>query len=151
VSALRSTATSCWTLPKEQRRYLGEPLVRAGILFGVGLGGFAYGLLLPRLLGWHTHTDGAWWLWAAAALSVLGLVLLVRATRRPGPRPTGAVVGSTLTGFGACFVAEGLLNHHVLATHHVRPGHPSELLWDLGFLAFGALIAVVGWSMVRAS
>ncbi|MFN6514126.1 MAG: DUF2243 domain-containing protein [Nostoc sp. CreGUA01] len=30
----------------------------------------------------------------------------------------------------------------------VKPG-PNQLAWDLGFIAFGGLLAVIGWIMIK--
>jgi uncharacterized membrane protein len=45
---------------------------------------------------------------------------------------------------------EGIVDHHVLGIHHVREGEGiDELGWDLGFLAFGALLIVGGRLLAR--
>jgi uncharacterized membrane protein len=45
-------------------------------------------------------------------------------------------------------VVEGLVNHQLLGLHHVRPG-PDELLYDIGFLVWGAVMLAVGGALVR--
>ena len=40
------------------------------------------------------------------------------------------------------------MDHHLLEIHHVRPG-PDELLYDLGFLAWGALMLGAGLVLLR--
>jgi uncharacterized membrane protein len=40
---------------------------------------------------------------------------------------------------------EGIVDHHILQVHHVRDDIGAPLSWDLGFLALGALLVVVGW------
>lgn len=40
---------------------------------------------------------------------------------------------------------EGIINHHILQIHHVRPGSPDELLYDIGFDVFGLLMIILGW------
>jgi uncharacterized membrane protein len=45
-------------------------------------------------------------------------------------------------------VVEGLVDHHLLNLHHVRPG-PDELVYDLAFLAWGAAMLLVGWVLAR--
>jgi uncharacterized membrane protein len=44
---------------------------------------------------------------------------------------------------------EGVVDHLVLGVHHVRDDLGGPLSWDLGFLAFGALLAVAGWALQR--
>jgi uncharacterized membrane protein len=40
-------------ISEEARRALKNPLVRAGIVLGMGFGGFADGIILHQILGWH--------------------------------------------------------------------------------------------------
>jgi uncharacterized membrane protein len=44
---------------------------------------------------------------------------------------------------------EGLIDHELLGIHHVRDDLGAPLGWDLGFLAFGALLVVGGWVLAR--
>jgi uncharacterized membrane protein len=46
-------------------------------------------------------------------------------------------------------VVEGLVDHQLLGLHHVRPG-AHQLAWDLGFLALGVVLAVVGFLVARS-
>jgi uncharacterized membrane protein len=143
------------------------PLVTAGILLGVGLGGFVDGIVLHQILQWHhmltvpypatsvenlelnTVWDGIFHAFTWVAVTV-GLTLLWRAGRRPDVRWSGRVfVGSLAIGWGLFNLIEGIVDHHILGIHHVRPG-PNELVWDIGFLAFGAILVGLGWAMVQA-
>jgi uncharacterized membrane protein len=45
-------------------------------------------------------------------------------------------------------LVEGVIDHQILGIHHVKPG-PNQLAWDLGFLALGALLVVVGLVLVQ--
>lgn len=56
--------------------------------------------------------------------------------------------GWILVGWGVFNLVEGVIDHHLLAIHHVRPG-PDQLLWDLGFLALGAGLVAAGWLLQR--
>jgi uncharacterized membrane protein len=147
---------------RENRR----PLVAAGLLLGVGMGGFVDGIVLHQLLQWHNllasqlpvtdlvsakvnmFWDGVFhaftWLTTFA-----GLVLLWRAgSRGDVPWSGRTLAGAMLAGWGLFNVVEGLIDHQLLGLHHVRPG-PHQLAWDLGFLALGALQALGGWALVR--
>jgi uncharacterized membrane protein len=53
--------------------------------------------------------------------------------------------GLVLTGWGVFNVVEGVVDHHILGVHHVRGDIGGPLSWDIGFLAFGALLIVGGW------
>jgi uncharacterized membrane protein len=145
-----------------------RPLTTAGIVLGLGLGGFFDGIVLHQLLQWHhvvsvplppnsmenlqanTLADGLFhaltWILVAA-----GLALLWRAARQGATRfGGGALLAAVVLGWGIFNVVEGLLNHHLLNLHHVREGVPDVALWDLLFLIWGALMIAGGWLALRA-
>lgn len=39
--------------------------------------------------------------------------------------------------------------HHVLGVHHVREAAANPLIWDSGFLLFGALLMVAGYALAK--
>lgn len=142
----------------------------AGVLLGLGLGGFFDGIVLHQLLQWHhmltsaglpadsvanleanTLWDGVFHA-ATYAFTVAGIVLFWRAARLPhDPWPARAFVGTLLLGFGAFNVVEGTISHHLLGLHHVNETAPRAewLWWDLAFLAWGAAMVLGGWAMLR--
>ncbi|WP_415379626.1 DUF2243 domain-containing protein [Halosimplex sp. TS25] len=144
------------------------PLVRAGVVLGLGLGGFFDGIVLHQVLQWHhmlsAHpdpsvagdlrlnvlADGLFHV-AAYVFTVAGVVLLWRAWRDPVVPPSGRVLfGATVLGWGVFNLVEGVVDHHLLAIHHVRPDGPGPvILWDLAFLAWGALFVVGGYAVVQ--
>ena len=149
----------------EERRF---PLA-AGILFGLGLGGFFDGIVFHQLLQWHHMVTSAgypansvdnlevntFWdgLFHAATyiFVVAGLVVLWRAAHRRHLRwSTKLLTGSILLGFGIFNLVEGIANHHVLGIHHVNETVPAEqwLYWDLAFLLWGAAMLVAGLTIV---
>ena len=151
---------------KSETFYRRAPLISAGICLGVGLGGFLDGILLHQLLQWHhmlssirplTNTanidlnmiwDGLFhaldWIF-----TVVGLVLLWRAGGRDDvPWSSQTFIGSIVIGAGLFDFVEGLIDHQILGIHHVKPG-PNQLVWDLAFLAFGALLIVIGSIVVK--
>lgn len=145
------------------------------MLLGVGLGGFIDGIVLHQILQWHhmlTSTDSdniglrsypastVWGLevntlwdglfhastWVFVAV---GLALLWRAWQQAQVPPAGrSLVGLLGAGWGLFNLVEGVINHHVLGIHHVKSGE-NELLFDLGFLALGAVLLVGGWALYR--
>ena len=146
-----------------------RPLLTASILLGIGLGGFVDGIVLHQILQWHhlvsvpyspdsvpnlqinTFWDGLFHAatWVATAV---GLALLWRASRTPGVLwSTRAFVGSMAVGWGLFNLVEGIVDHHLLGIHHVRQDAANVLLWDLGFLAFGAVLVAVGWAMIQSA
>jgi uncharacterized membrane protein len=50
-------------------------------------------------------------------------------------------------GWGIFNLVEGVVDHHLLTIHHVRDDVADPLWWDLGFLAFGALVLVAGLAL----
>jgi uncharacterized membrane protein len=138
---------------------------------GVGLGGFIDGIVLHQIFQWHhlltdegnfpmttvqglehnTLADGLFhlstWLFVAAAMA-----LTVSAWQRGRfAPPWRAHVGMLLTGWGVFNLVEGIIDHQILGIHHVRDDLGGPLSWDLGFLAFAAVLVIVGLTMSRAA
>lgn len=149
----------------DQRR-----LLAAGMLLGIGLGGFIDGIVLHQLLQVHnmlsaTHPttgvdpgtaianleinmfwDGLFhaFTWLATAL---GIALLWNAVRsREVPLSTRTLLGAMVAGWGVFNLVEGVINHHILHIHHVIEG-PNHLPWDIAFLVSGVAMIVIGWAM----
>jgi uncharacterized membrane protein len=152
-------------------RRIADPTVpvsrRAGVIIGVGLGGFVDGILLHQIVHWHNMGssvlppttmdalqrnmvwDGLFhvvtWLF-----TLVGVYMLQSDARRglgiPEPR---AFTGQLIMGWGLFNLIEGLIDHHILNLHHVRdlPVHVPILDWlflligGLGFIALGWLLA----------
>ena len=151
----------------EQRNHSGS-LVAAGILIGAGLlAGSVDGILLHEILQLHhmvtsvrpatnlsnleanTLADGLFHL-GTWTLTVIGGVLLWRAGGRDDvPWSPKIFGGSLLLGAGLFNFIEGIVDHQILGIHHVKPG-PNQLAWDIGFLIFGAGLALVGWILLRS-
>lgn len=145
-------------------------LVWAGILFGLGLGGFFDGIVLHQILQWHhlltsagyppdsvrnleinTLADGLFHA-STYVFVVLALLVLWRSARQGRIRWSGGLLaGSFLLGFGVFNLVEGIVDHQILGIHHVNETVPREhwIWWDLGFLAWGAVMLVVGWLLLR--
>jgi len=142
----------------------------AGILLGLGLGGFFDGIVLHQVLQWHHMLTSAGYpadsvdnlrintLWDGLFHSTtyvfvaLGLVILWRAARRTHIRWSGKMlVGTLLTGGGIFNVVEGIIDHHILGIHHVNETVPREqwIYWDLAFLVWGAVMLIGGWMLLR--
>ena len=56
-----------------------------------------------------------------------------------------------LVGWGLFNLVEGIVDHQLLGIHHVREGAGHQTAYDLGFLAFGALLLIGGWLVVRGT
>jgi uncharacterized membrane protein len=144
-----------------------RPLIAAGIILGLGTGGLFDGILLHQILQWHhmlssvrpptTVTqmkanmvwdgffDAATWI-----LTLLGVFLLWRAGKQKDVFWSGKTFfGALLLGVGLFDFFEGLIDHQILGIHHVKPG-TNELIWDIGFLALGAILAIAGWILIKS-
>jgi uncharacterized membrane protein len=110
------------------------------VLLGLGLGGFFDGIVLHQILQWHhmlsavkpidtvrgleinTLGDGLFHL-GTYSLTVAGLVLLWRRLHQQHRQvPPVTLIGGLLLGWGVFNLVEGLVDHHILQIHHVRPG-----------------------------
>jgi uncharacterized membrane protein len=148
-------------------------LIWAGLLLGIGLGGFFDGIVLHQILQWHhmlssqgnyptttvaglqvnTLWDGLFHA-ATYVATVAGLLLLWSAARQPHPRwPTTLLIGWLLMGWGGFNLVEGLIDHHLLSIHHVNETVPREqwLWWDLAFLVWGMIMLAGGRALAVRS
>ena len=109
----------------------------AGILFGLGLGGFFDGIVLHQVLQWH-HMLSSWYpidslanlelntRWdgyfhsATYVFVVLGLFFLWRTAHlKHLVWSNRLILGTLLLGWGAFNLIEGLVDHEILGVHHV--------------------------------
>ena len=144
------------------------PLLIAGIVTGVGVGGFFDGIVFHQLLQWHhmltshgdypmntvpglevnTTWDGIFHsiTWIAV---VAGIAMLWRLERKYDTRWSLPLLGAILMGWGGFNLVEGVIDHQILGIHHVRDDLGGPLEWDLGFLAWGAAFLIFGWLLAR--
>jgi uncharacterized membrane protein len=146
-----------------------NPLVRAGLVLGMGFGGLADGIILHQILGWHhlvcysaqcvptsvaqleheNTQDGYFHLGLWLGL-LAGTAMLLGAARQGGPDCRGRVLlGGMLAGSGIFNFFEGLLNHQILGIHHVLPGDPHQFLYDMLYLANGWVFFFAGVWLAR--
>ena len=149
-----------------------RPLISAGTLLGMGLGGFVDGILFHQLLQAHNMLSAKYpvrgvdaqtlavnleinmfWdgLFHAVTwtMTAIGLAMLWSAVRRPEvPLSTKTLLGSLSMGWGLFNVVEGIIDHHILHVHHVVeiPGH---LVWDIVFLISGAALIALGGILIH--
>jgi uncharacterized membrane protein len=161
------TTTQSRSADVEARR---PPSRVSGLLYGIGLGGFVDGIVLHQILQWHhmvsdvdaypvttvagleanTLADGFFHAatWVAV---VLASIAAISAWRQGRVAPSWSFhFGLVLAGWGLFNLVEGVVNHHLLGVHHVRDDLGAPLAWDVGFLAFGALLVLGGWLLHRA-
>lgn len=83
---------------------------------------------------------------------VVGASIVTLAQWRQGRLPPSwrFHLGGVLAGWGGFNLVEGLVDHQLLGVHHVRDDLGGPLAWDLGFLALGAALVLVGWLLMRS-
>lgn len=143
------------------------PLMAAGILIGAGMGGFIDGIVLHQMLQWHQMLsaqippdtlvrskinmfwDGVFHA-AVWAMTALGIAMLFHAGARRDVFWSGRTFGGALLlGFGLFNLIEGTIDHQILGLHHVNESASNRGIYDAAFLALGALLALLGWFLVR--
>jgi uncharacterized membrane protein len=143
--------------------------ISAGILFGLGLGGFFDGIVLHQLLQWH-HMLSGWYpitdvrslelntLWDGVFHSgtyvfvVIGLFMLWRTAHRRHLTWSGRLLaGTLLLGWDMFNVIEGIIDHEVLGVHHVNElaAQDWRIYWDMAFLVWGAAMCAGGWRLLK--
>lgn len=148
--------------------YRRGPLISAGILLGIGLGGFLDGIVFHQILQTHNMLssqippdtlvnakinmtwDGYFHLmvWVFTAI---GLYRLFQAGRQHDVPWSGKILfGASLAGWGLFNLVEGIIDHHVLDIHHVMEYATNKLPYDLAFLASGVILLLVGWMFIRS-
>lgn len=153
------------TMQQKQNHF---PLfVAASILIGMGFSALFDGIVLHRILQWHHLFSNVHplenaenitlnllgdqiFLAAGYFIFVAGLILLFWAVWQGNLinlSPT--FFGCLLIGFGKFNLIEGVVNHHILGLHHVKPGQ-HEAAWDLGFLLINTALAFWGWFLFYA-
>ncbi len=140
----------------------------AGTVLGVGLGGFADGIVLHQIAQWHNMGsavlppitmdamsrnmvwDGLFHL-AMWVVTLTGVLLLWAAARTHTMTGSAATfVGQLLFGWGAFNFAEGVIDHHLLNLHHVRDMPRHVPLYDWMFLGVAGLgLMCAGWLLMR--
>ena len=144
--------------------------VKAGVVLGVGLGGFVDGIVLHQIAQWHNmgsaivppvtmeamsqnmRWDGlfhaAVWL-----VTLVGIYLLWADPNHEFRKETAiGFTGQLIFGWGGFNLVEGLIDHHVLGLHHVRDLPVHVALYDWLFLGVGGLaLLAVGWFLMTDS
>jgi uncharacterized membrane protein len=145
-----------------------RPAIAAATTIGVGLGGFFDGIVFHQILQTHNmlsariptttlvgvKTNMIWdglfhaFCWI---VTLVGVSLLWRAARRrDADFDNRALVGGLLFGWGLFNLIEGAIDHHILNVHHVYEIY-GQSAFDYAFLAWGAVMVVIGWLLIRAA
>jgi uncharacterized membrane protein len=151
---------------REERR--SHRAIVAGILIGIGLGGFVDGIALHQIAQWHNMLSNVvppqtmddmrvnmTWDGLFHALTwviiLVGILLLRSAAYARAPIPSlQAFAGQLILGWGVFNLVEGLIDHHILGIHNVREV-PNHMVYNLTFLAVGGVLFIlIGWLLMRA-
>ncbi|HEY2428964.1 MAG TPA: hypothetical protein VGI06_08550 [Acidimicrobiales bacterium] len=134
----------------------GQPTVPLAVLSGWVVGSAAYGVAVSLLARWpaavrsrgHGGAARPGELATATAVVVVGAVLLLAGRPRRPAVGLRAAVALGLLGFGAAWVAWGLVDQHVLRTFDLAVGSPWAGAWDGLFHGVGVMAAGVGTSLL---
>ncbi len=143
-----------------------KPLIAAGTLLGIGMGGFVDGILFHQILQLHSMLsaklpqdvlvnvkvsmvwDGLFHAltWVTTAV---GLAMLWKAGNMKDGSWSGQILwGGLLLGWGFFNFVEGIIDHHILGIHHVVELQGLSM-YDYLFLASGVIFIIIGWSLIR--
>ncbi|HEY9879275.1 MAG TPA: DUF2243 domain-containing protein [Leptolyngbyaceae cyanobacterium] len=139
----------------------------AGILIGIGMGGFVDGIVLHQILQWHNMISNVLppetvenmsinMVWDGIfhafdwTMTLIGVFLLWSAAYHRNPIPSlKQFVGTLILGMGIFNLVEGIIDHHILALHYVRQV-PNYDLYNFSFLAIGGVLFIlIGWLLMR--
>ncbi|HET6226091.1 MAG TPA: DUF2243 domain-containing protein [Bacteroidia bacterium] len=144
------------------------PILSAGIILGVGLGGFLDGILLHQILQWHemlsneidTITvngksvnmfwDGLFHMICLTTVCI-GIYLLWKALLRPGASSSAKLAWSGLiSGWGIFNITEGLIDHHLFKLHNVRETVGNENFYNVLFIIYSCSLLFLGWLLYKS-
>ncbi|MEW8970969.1 DUF2243 domain-containing protein [Mesobacillus jeotgali] len=142
--------------PKMKKKYLAI----GSFTLGFGFMGSMDGVIFHQLLQWHSvvmetsrpgqiFSDGVFHFGVTVALVIGGVLLWLAGRPSEISRGVSRLVGGFLSGAGIFNLVEGVVNHHLLQIHRVKPGDPNALMYDLGFLTIGLVLVIIGEVMRR--
>ncbi|MCZ8522283.1 MULTISPECIES: DUF2243 domain-containing protein [Paenibacillus] len=137
-----------------------HPTLLGSFLLGIGAVGMLDGIVFHQLLQWHSvymHTDrehqiisdGLFHL-AVTAVIIWGAVVLWNSDPTEEPGRKRLFASGLFSGAGLFNFVEGIVNHHLLQIHHVRPG-ALQTVYDLGYDASGIAMLFIGLALYRSS
>lgn len=143
------------------------PLTTAAMVLGIGLGGFADGIVLHQILQWHEMIsnkvpptdyvgksvnmfwDGVFHAFCLVVV-LLGVVLLWKQLWRNDIERSGRLLaGGMLLGWGVFNIIEGIIDHHLLKLHNVREIAVNVPAWNWGFLGLSVVMIMAGYALAH--
>lgn len=143
------------------------PLVYSAMVLGIGIGGFADGIVLHQILQWHEMLsnkfppntllqksvnmfwDGIFHLFTLLS-TIIGVYLLWRLLKKVNINTSGYLLtGGIFAGWALFNLIEGIINHNILQMHNVREISADKDLWNYGFLGFSLLLLLIGYLIIR--
>lgn len=129
-------------------------------ILGFGFMGAMDGIIFHQILQWHSVimatnrtnqivSDGIFHLAVTITLVGGGVLLWLAGNPTTITKGIKLLFGWFLMGCGSFNVIEGIINHHILQIHRVKPGDPNALVYDFAFLALGLLLFIVGYFIRR--
>jgi uncharacterized membrane protein len=143
-----------------------RPLASAGIVLGIGLGGFLDGIFLHQILQWHQMLsaqvapvtvpdknlnmfwDGIFhaFTWM---VTFTGIIMLYRLQgRREAVRSSRVFAGGLLLGWALFNFAEGLIDHYIYGLHNVRENVENPQFYNHAFMLFSLVLAAAGLLLI---
>ena len=142
------------------------PLSTAGVVMGIGLGGFFDGIIFHQVLQLHAMVsnklaidtvvgkavnmfwDGIFHIVTLTAV-IIGFVLLVRLLKIKNINPASKLaLGGALAGWGIFNLVEGIIHHHIIKLHNVNEFAMNQDIWNYGFLASGVILMGIGYAFI---
>ena len=152
---------------KQASAQLFAPQIGAALIIGIGMGGFADGIVLHQILQWHqmlsdslpSNTllnksvnmfwDGIFHLFTFLATAI-GIYLTWRLQNSQKTKKSAQLlIGGSLAGWGIFNLIEGIINHQILKLHNVREITSNPELWNYGFLIFGIALIITGFILIK--
>jgi uncharacterized membrane protein len=135
-------------------------LIIGSFVLGFGFIGAMDGVIFHQILQWHSvvmqtdlHgqilSDGLFHLAVTITLVVGGILLWLAGKPTDHSRGIRLLLGGFLLGGGVFNIVEGIINHHILQIHRVKPDDPNALAYDMAFLAIGVLFIIAGYILRR--
>ena len=143
------------------------PLTTASTIIGIGLGGFADGIVLHQILQWHEMLsnrvpatdyigksvnmfwDGIFHFYCLVVVLV-GIVLLWKLLGRQDADRSGKLFGGgLLLGWGLFNIVEGTIDHHLLKLHNVMEFAVDPAPANYMFLGISVIMLVAGIILIN--